>query len=65
MVSTFEARFPGRCGVCDGRIHPGDQATCVEDEIAHATCPTPTVLADPCSRCFMVPAANGACGCDE
>lgn len=64
-MSTFEARYPGRCGVCDEAIKPGDQATFVEDEIAHATCPTPTILADPCSRCFMVPATNGACGCDE
>ena len=60
---TFEARFPGRCGVCDEAIRPGDMATYVEDEIAHATCPQPTVLADPCPRCFMVPASNGECGC--
>lgn len=64
-MSTFEAKYPGRCGVCDGRIKPGDQATFVEDEIAHASCPQPTVLAAPCSRCFMVPAANGECGCDR
>lgn len=64
-MSTFEAKYPGRCGVCDERINPGDQATFVEDEIAHAACPTPVALADPCARCFMVPATNGVCGCDE
>ena len=62
---TFEARYPGRCGVCDERIQPGDQATYVDDEIAHATCPQPVALAEPCDRCFMVPATNGECGCDQ
>lgn len=65
MNGQFEARYPGRCGVCDERINVDDLATFVEDEIAHATCPTPVALADPCSRCFMVPATNGQCGCDE
>lgn len=64
MSGLFEARYPGRCGVCDGQIRPGDQATYVEDEVAHAACPTPTILAEPCPKCFMVPAANGECGCD-
>lgn len=33
--------------------------------------PTPEVMprgrtvADRCDRCFMVPASNGACGCDQ
>ena len=62
---TFEARYTGRCGVCDGTIHVGDPATFVEDEISHAACPQPVALADPCSWCFMVPATNGSCGCDE
>lgn len=61
-MSNFEARFPGRCGLCDEAIRVGDFATFVEDEIAHANCPAPTVLADPCPRCWMVPAANGECG---
>lgn len=62
---TFPARYPGSCGVCDEPIRPGDEATYVEDEIAHATCPTPVAMAEPCPRCFMVPANNGVCGCDE
>lgn len=63
MSGVFEARYSGRCGVCDGGIQPGQMATFVEDEIAHAECPTPTILADPCPRCFQIPAANGECGC--
>jgi hypothetical protein len=63
-VRTFEARYPGRCGICDERIHVGDEVGYVDDEIAHAKCPHPTALAEPCPRCFMVPAANGVCGCD-
>lgn len=62
---TFPARYPGRCGVCDGPIRPGQEVTYVEDELAHGACPQPTALADPCPRCFMVPAANGSCGCDD
>lgn len=62
---SFEARYPGRCGVCDGQIRPGDSATYVDDEIAHAACPQPTALAEPCPRCFMVPAVSGACDCEE
>jgi hypothetical protein len=64
-VTTFEARYPGRCGVCDERIRPGDQAMYVDDEIAHAACPAPVALAEPCPRCFMVPATNGACDCED
>ena len=64
-MSIFEARYFGRCGVCDEAIRPGDSATYVDDEIAHAACPEPVALAAPCARCFMIPAANGACGCEE
>lgn len=65
MSAVFEARYGGRCGVCDEQIKPGDQATYVDDEIAHAACPEPVALAEPCPRCYMVPATNGVCGCDE
>ena len=63
MSRQFEARYPGRCGVCDGGIRVGDLATYVDDEIAHSACPQETVLAPPCSQCFLVPASNGMCGC--
>lgn len=64
MAAIFPARYPGRCGVCDGRIEPDDSVTYVDDELAHAACPEPVALAEPCPRCFMIPAVNGACGCE-
>lgn len=67
-MSTFTARYPSRCGVCDGRIREGDDATYVDDEIAHAHCPQPepaTALVAACPRCWMVPAKSGACGCED
>lgn len=65
MSSTFKARYPGRCGVCDERIRVDDLCTYVEDEIAHAACPQPVAVTEPCPRCFMVPAVNGECGCES
>lgn len=64
-MSAFEAKFPGRCGVCDGKIRPGDSCTYVEDEIAHAWCPEPAGPVEPCPRCYFVPAVNGECGCES
>lgn len=71
MSGVFEAQYPGVCGVCDERIVPGDRCAYIDDDsravgvvIAHVHCPQPVVLADPCSKCFMIPAANGTCGCD-
>jgi hypothetical protein len=64
MSHFFEARYPGRCGVCDEGFRQGDLVTYVEDEIAHTHCPQPIAVAEPCGRCFMVPAVNGLCGCD-
>jgi len=64
-MGEFEARYGGRCGVCDEPIHVGDSATYVDDEIAHAACPEPSGPLEPCERCYFVPAVNGKCGCDE
>ncbi|HKY58358.1 MAG TPA: hypothetical protein VJL80_09995 [Aeromicrobium sp.] len=64
MSAIFEARFPSRCGVCDEPIRVGDNCTYIEDEVSHTACPEPTVLAEPCPRCWLVPAANGKCGCE-
>lgn len=65
-MRSFEAQYPGRCGECDGSIREGDLCMYVDDEIAHLFCPeTLAVLADPCGECWLVPAANGACGCPE
>ncbi len=65
MSATFTARFVSRCGLCDETIREGDACTWADDEVVHLTCPTPVAMADPCSGCFMVPATNGECGCDE
>jgi hypothetical protein len=65
MGHFFEARYGGRCGVCDGGIRVGDLVTYVDDEIAHYACPQETaVTAEPCPKCFLVPATNGRCGCE-
>lgn len=66
MAAVFEARYPGRCGVCDEAIRVDELVTYVDDQLAHHECPTVTAAAtpDPCPSCWTVPAANGACGCD-
>lgn len=38
MTRTFEARYGGRCGVCDGRIEEGDTVAYEDDELVHADC---------------------------
>lgn len=67
---TFEAKYGGRCGVCDERIAPGDPCAYAEDVIVHGDCeqaarsagrPAPRPI---CGKCFMETAASGACGCD-
>jgi hypothetical protein len=38
-VSTFEARYPGRCGCgCEGQIRPGDDVTYAGDVLLLADC---------------------------
>lgn len=65
---TFEAKYPGRCGVCDEQIRPGDSCTYAEDVVVHEDCPAPAATRRQmpvCDQCFMETAANGKCGCDE
>lgn len=45
MSFTFEAKYPGRCGACDGPFGPGDLVTYTDDELVHATCST-----EPCAE---------------
>lgn len=54
MSAVFDARYPGRCASCDGRINEGDQVTYVDDELVHTECTDdpaspcrPPVLVDP------------------
>lgn len=63
---TFEAKYGGRCGVCDESIHPGDLCAYADDVVVHADCPDPTPRpARPiCDKCWMEIPANGKCGCD-
>lgn len=71
--SVFVARFTSRCAGCDEPIEPGDDARASTSGWVHADCdppepaparaPRPTE--PPCDRCFQIPAANGACGCDS
>lgn len=69
---TFEARYVGRCSVCDERIEPGDLCAYNSDEfVVHGDCneaasranrrPPPPI----CRKCFMIIPANGECGCDR
>lgn len=61
---SFEAKYEGWCGGCDGRIHPGDIATYVDDEIAHLDCETGTAPLRPaevCNQCWL----TKPCDCEE
>lgn len=55
---TFEARYPGRCQICTEPIEPGDTATYIDDELAHAHCDTePQRNDDPdeaCTKCWTI-----------
>jgi hypothetical protein len=35
---SFEAKYHGRCGICDGKIEPGDECVYVDDEVCHIEC---------------------------
>jgi hypothetical protein len=34
----FTARYPGRCGLCDNAVEPGEDCTYVDDEVVHTAC---------------------------
>lgn len=69
-MSTFQAMYPGPCGDCPDPIQPDDEVVFVADVLVHATCQPSALRAEaalnkaPCPSCFIVPAVNGACGCD-
>lgn len=65
-MSTFLARYPGRCASCSERIEPGDNVTyTTDDELVHADCtadePPPGRPAVVCPRCWL----TQPCGCEE
>lgn len=37
-MRTFEAKYDGPCGLCDGRIKEGEDVVYVDDELVHALC---------------------------
>jgi hypothetical protein len=37
-MKSFEARYGGRCALCDDPIDPGDDCTYFEDEVCHWDC---------------------------
>lgn len=66
---TFAARFRSGCLACGETIHEREDVKWADGNVIHADClildessrPVPPT----CPKCFMVPAANGLCGCDE
>ena len=75
-MSTFTARYPGRCGDCKDQIDPGDEVTyalddvlvhadCLPDSIARGLNPDKVAPAGSCFRCGFSYAVNGTCGCDD
>lgn len=67
---TFEAKYGGRCGVCDERIKPGDWVAYSDDVVVHEDCDSSDsgrcrTRHPMCPKCYMEPALNGRCGCDE
>lgn len=59
---SFEAKYPGRCGICDNRIDVGDQCTYSEDEVVHTKCdgPPKNPRDGMCTQCFLVHAGECA-----
>ena len=67
-MTTFPARYPGRCPSCDERIHEGDLLTWADDKAVHADCDSAAPAekpADICPKCYMARAVSGVCGCEE
>ena len=56
-MSEFEARYPGKCAACDGRITPGENVRYSEDdEIMHSRCEDESAAARPvevCGSCWL------------
>lgn len=61
---SFQARYPGRCVSCDGRIHEGQHVRYEDDFLVHADCPEPEDYGAParheqrCPTCFLTHAGE-------
>lgn len=66
---AFEAKYNSGCLACEGWIRPGDWVKWADGDVIHAECDVYTDDMRPapaaCPKCFIVPALNGICGCDE
>jgi len=66
MRPIVEAAYPGICGACDERYEPGASIQPGVVGWVHLSCPDLlSTDREPCQRCWQVPAASGACGCDS
>jgi hypothetical protein len=60
----FEASYPGKCGACGDRIHPGDQINYCDGATIHAFCDDRVDPDEPrrterkCPDCFMIHAGE-------
>lgn len=70
---SFEARYAGKCWVCGEWFDPGTQITYHEEATIHAGCELAamteqakeqSLLESMCQKCWQIPSASGACGCD-
>lgn len=59
---SFEARFRGRCGNCDGRIEVGDEVRYEypDDELVHDRCPAESGPTEVCPDCWTIHAGECA-----
>lgn len=71
---SWLAKYDGTCGKCDRRIKADEHEVYwlhdppVGRPLGHVRCPDPepqelVAAREPCPRCFLIPAANGECGC--
>jgi len=64
-MTTFEAKYHGRCAACEERIIPGEHVRYSEDdEIVHNRCEEVTDSERPvtvCSSCWL----TQPCDCDD
>lgn len=61
-----EAAYAGTCGACDEHYEPGTWIQPGVGGWVHRSCPDPLrVDREPCTSCWQVPSASGACGCDS
>lgn len=68
MVGVFKAKYSGWCLCCEERIHEGEPVKWADGNVIHADCLVldgTTEVPAICPTCHMVPAANGACDCDN